>query len=91
MIVTVVGGVIFTLFRYTNEISRARDEVQFLNSTLEQRVNDRTTALVRARDRAEACFRKLIIVSPIVWLLLLRWCGCNRNALAIVPQKKHSM
>ena len=54
VIVTVVGGVIFTLFRYTNEISRARDEVRFLNSTLEQRVNDRTTALVRARDRAEA-------------------------------------
>ena len=53
VIVTVVGGVIFTLFRYAGEISRARDEVQFLNSSLEQRVNDRTAALVRARDRAE--------------------------------------
>jgi two-component sensor histidine kinase len=53
VIVTVVGGVVFTLFRYTGEISRARDEVQFLNSSLEQRVNDRTAALVRARDRAE--------------------------------------
>ena len=53
IIVTVVGGVIFTLFRYTAEISKGRDEVQFLNSTLEQRVHDRTAALVLARDRAE--------------------------------------
>jgi two-component sensor histidine kinase len=53
VIVTVVGGVIFTLFRYTGEISRARDEVRSVNLTLEQRVNDRTTALMRARDRAE--------------------------------------
>ena len=53
VIVTGVGGVIFTLFRYTGEISRARDEVRSVNLTLEQRVNDRTAALMRARDRAE--------------------------------------
>jgi two-component sensor histidine kinase len=53
VIVLVVAGVIITLFRYTREVSQARDEVQLLNSTLENRVNDRTAALVQARDRAE--------------------------------------
>ena len=53
VIVLVVGGVMVTLFRYTREISQTRDEVQQLNSTLENRVNDRTAALVQARDRAE--------------------------------------
>ncbi len=53
VIVIVVAGVIVTLFRYTREVSVARDQVQLLNSTLEQRVSDRTAALERARDRAE--------------------------------------
>jgi two-component sensor histidine kinase len=53
VIVLVVGGVIITLFRYAREIAEARDQVQSLNSTLEQRVEDRTADLVRARDRAE--------------------------------------
>jgi two-component sensor histidine kinase/CHASE3 domain sensor protein len=53
VIVLVVAGVMITLFRYTREVSQARDEVQLLNATLERRVNDRTTALVQARDRAE--------------------------------------
>ena len=53
VIVLVVGGVMVTLFRYTREISQTRDEVQQLNSTLENRVNERTAALVQARDRAE--------------------------------------
>src|SRR5580658_8641796 len=53
VIVIVVAGVIVTLFRYTREVSVARDQVQLLNSTLEQRVSDRTAALECARDRAE--------------------------------------
>ena len=53
VIVIVVAGVIATLFRYTRETVVARDQIQLLNSTLEQRVSDRTAALERARDRAE--------------------------------------
>jgi two-component sensor histidine kinase/CHASE3 domain sensor protein len=53
VIVLVVAGVMITLFRYTRELSQARDEVQRVNSTLENRVNERTAALVQARDRAE--------------------------------------
>jgi len=53
VIVLVVGGVIVTVARYTLELRQARDEVNSLNTTLEQRVTDRTSALARARDRAE--------------------------------------
>jgi len=53
VIILVVGGVTFTLLRYSREISQARDEVQLLNMTLEQRVKDRTSDLARARDKAE--------------------------------------
>jgi two-component sensor histidine kinase len=53
VIVLVVAGTMFTLVRYAREISRTRDEVQLLNSSLEQRVDERTAALVQARDRAE--------------------------------------
>ena len=53
VIVLVVAGVITTLLQYSREISRTRDEVQALNATLEQRVNDRTADLVQARDKAE--------------------------------------
>jgi two-component sensor histidine kinase len=53
VIVAVVAGVIFTLFRYAGETVQARDEVNALNATLEQRVKDRTADLAQARDKAE--------------------------------------
>lgn len=53
MIVLVIGGVIFTVARYTTEIRKARDEVRSVNASLEQRVSERTSALALARDRAE--------------------------------------
>jgi len=53
VIILVVGGVTITLFRYSREISQTRDQVQVLNTTLEQRVKDRTADLARARDKAE--------------------------------------
>lgn len=53
IIVLVLAGAIFTVLRYTREIAAARDEVRTLNTTLEQRVTDRTADLARARDRAE--------------------------------------
>jgi two-component sensor histidine kinase/CHASE3 domain sensor protein len=53
VIILVVGGVTVTLLSYSREVSQARDEVQVLNATLEQRVKDRTDDLARARDKAE--------------------------------------
>jgi two-component sensor histidine kinase len=53
VIILVVGGVIVTVVRYTREIRQARDEVRNLNAGLEQRVDERTSALALARDRAE--------------------------------------
>jgi two-component sensor histidine kinase/CHASE3 domain sensor protein len=53
VIITVVGGVTATIFRYASEIGAARDQVQELNESLEQRVKERTTDLVQARDKAE--------------------------------------
>jgi|SRR5947209_7207409 len=46
-------AVTFTIFRYAREIVRARDEVQTLNASLEQRVKTRTVDLIAARDKAE--------------------------------------
>ena len=43
----------FTLLRYTRELRHARDEVNVLNTDLEQRVSDRTADLVQSRDRAQ--------------------------------------
>lgn len=53
VIVLVVAAVIMTVTRYTREVRNARDEVNLLNASLEQRVERRTTDLARARDRAE--------------------------------------
>jgi len=53
IIVIVVGGTTFTVFRYAWEISRARNELNALNLTLEDRVVRRTAQLSEARDRAE--------------------------------------
>jgi two-component sensor histidine kinase len=53
VIILVVGGVIVTVVRYTREIRQARDEVRNLNAGLERRVDERTSALALARDRAE--------------------------------------
>ena len=53
IIIIVVGGVTATIFRYAREIAQTRDEVQILNTSLEQRVRSRTADLIAARDRAE--------------------------------------
>ena len=53
VIIVVVSGVILTIYRYTREVAQARDQVQALNATLEQRVKDRTLDLAQARDKAE--------------------------------------
>ncbi|MFO1107797.1 MAG: CHASE3 domain-containing protein [Bradyrhizobium sp.] len=53
VIVLVVGGATLTVFRYAWEVSRARNELNALNLTLEDRVVRRTAQLAEARDRAE--------------------------------------
>jgi two-component sensor histidine kinase/CHASE3 domain sensor protein len=53
IIIAVVGGVVFAISHYTREVTQARDQVQILNSSLEQRVKDRTVDAIRARDKAE--------------------------------------
>jgi two-component sensor histidine kinase/CHASE3 domain sensor protein len=53
VIVLVVAAVILTVTRYTREVRQARDEVSQLNTSLEERVKQRTSDLARARDRAE--------------------------------------
>jgi two-component sensor histidine kinase len=53
VIVLVVGGATFTVFRYAWEISRARTELTALNFSLEDRVARRTVQLEAARDHAE--------------------------------------
>lgn len=53
IIIVVVGGAAYGLWRYTRELRATRDEVTALNEELEQRVSDRTRDLVLARDRAQ--------------------------------------
>jgi two-component sensor histidine kinase/CHASE3 domain sensor protein len=53
VIAVVVGATTFTVFRYASEISAARNELNALNLSLEDRVNRRTAQLEEARDRAE--------------------------------------
>jgi len=76
VIILVVSGVILTIYRYTSEVAQTRDEVQFLNATLEQRVKERTADLAQARDKAEVLLAEvnhrvansLAIVSSLVSL-----------------------
>jgi two-component sensor histidine kinase len=53
IIVIVVGGASWLLYRYTEELRTARDEVHGLNAELEGRVASRTADLVKAKDRAQ--------------------------------------
>ncbi|MBZ9739637.1 MULTISPECIES: sensor histidine kinase [unclassified Mesorhizobium] len=53
VIVAVVAGAAYGAARYTRELRKTRDEVNALNSDLEQRVTIRTEDLAKARDRAE--------------------------------------
>lgn len=53
VIVLVVAGAINAFRQTTREIAGARDEVRAANATLEQRVEERTSALRKALDRSE--------------------------------------
>ena len=53
VILVVVGGAITTVFRYAWEIMRARNDLNALNLSLEERVEKRTKELAEARDLAE--------------------------------------
>ena len=53
VIVLVVAGAINAFRQTTREISRARDEIRAANEMLEKRVEERTSALKSALDRAE--------------------------------------
>jgi signal transduction histidine kinase len=53
LIILVVGGTVITVYRYAREITRARDELDKLNASLEQRVAARTAALARANTEIQ--------------------------------------
>ncbi|MEO5808428.1 CHASE3 domain-containing protein [Devosia sp.] len=53
IIVAVAGGATYGVARYTKELRSTRDEVNALNSALEDRVARRTADLAQSRDRAE--------------------------------------
>lgn len=53
VIVLVVGGAAFGLYRYARELKETRDEVRGLNEALEQRVSERTRDLVLANERSQ--------------------------------------
>ena len=53
VIILVVFVVVFTVYRSAQDLKLARDEVQTINLTLEQRVKTRTADLAMARERAE--------------------------------------
>lgn len=53
VIILVVLVVAYTVYRNRQDLKRARDEVQAINLTLEERVKTRTADLAMARERAE--------------------------------------
>lgn len=53
VIVLVVGGVIFTVLRYTRDLAEARDDLGVLNASLEERVKARTADLARINDEIQ--------------------------------------
>ena len=53
IIIFVISGAAYVLTRYTHDLRATRDQVNALNSELEQRVAKRTADLAKARDRAE--------------------------------------
>ena len=53
IIILVVFVVAFTVYRNAQDLKLARDEVQAINLTLEERVKTRTADLAMARERAE--------------------------------------
>jgi two-component sensor histidine kinase len=53
VIILVVFVVVFTVYRNGQDLKLARDEVQAINLTLEERVKTRTADLAMARERAE--------------------------------------
>jgi signal transduction histidine kinase len=53
LIIAVVGGGAATVYRYTREITHARNEVDALNASLEQRVATRTADLARANEEMQ--------------------------------------
>ncbi|NTJ44436.1 histidine kinase [Agrobacterium larrymoorei] len=52
-IIAVVGGAITLIFKYVGELMRSREEVDALNQGLEERVNERTTDLIRANQEIQ--------------------------------------
>jgi signal transduction histidine kinase len=48
LIILVVGGAILVVGQHVRELSRARQEVEELNASLEERVNERTEDLIQA-------------------------------------------
>jgi two-component sensor histidine kinase len=59
LIVGVVGGVTLVTLQYAREIAVARDQLNSLNASLEERVKLRTADLARARDRAEVLVQEV--------------------------------
>jgi len=53
VIVALVGGVAIGVARYTKELRETRDQLNTLNTELEQRVANRTKDLAQSRDRTE--------------------------------------
>ncbi|MEP7452265.1 CHASE3 domain-containing protein [Phyllobacterium sp. SB3] len=52
-IVAVLGGAIFIIFQHVRDLSTARSEVELLNTSLEERVNERTEDLIRANQEIQ--------------------------------------